>query len=94
MMSNSRWSTRPREIWPAPGTIELICTPFPRPEYVTTSPVSRVTVLPRPAVAGDADGSAKAGVLSAAAGSVPPARAAASAVAQTAVHLVRLILTS
>ncbi|MGY3248467.1 hypothetical protein ACVWYT_007916 [Streptomyces sp. TE4109] len=79
---------------PAPGTIELICTPSPWPEYVTTSPVSRVTAPPRPAVAGGADGPAKAAVTSAAAGSVPPARAAASAVAQNAIHLVRLILTS
>lgn len=79
---------------PEPGTIELICTAFPLPEYVTTSPVSSVTVRAAPPAAGDAAGSAKAGALSAAAGSDPPARAAASAVAQAVAHLVRLILTS
>lgn len=85
---------KPMPSRPVPGAIEVICASSPRPEYVTTSPVSRVTVLLPPAVAGDADGSTKVGVLSAAAGSVPPARAAASAVAHTAAHLVRLILTS
>lgn len=93
--SNSRWSTRPCEIWPTasigtayswpstrnrvkpmpsrpdPGTIELICTAFPLPEYVTTSPVSRVTVRVPPPAPGDRAGSANAGAWSAAAGSDP-----------------------
>lgn len=56
-------------------------------------PAAQPSGLPGSAAFSPVDGSAKAGAASAA-GSVPPARAAAGAVAQSTIHPVRLILTS
>lgn len=67
---SARNRVKPMPSRPDPGTMELICTAFPLPEYVTTSPVSRVTVRVPPPAPGDSAGSANAGAWSAVAGSV------------------------